>query len=80
MTTSLVPIACGAPSTGGGAPAAGTAAPGAASAGGGTLKIALFGTEVGGGDKATTDSFKAKHPGVNVEITPNSRHRLGGVL
>jgi len=68
----LVVSACGGSGGQGpsGAAGAGTAAPGAASSGSGTLKIALIGTEVGAGDKATTDSFKAKHPGVNVEITP----------
>src|SRR5690242_16249297 len=62
----LVVSACGGFS---GATGAGTAAP-ASGGSSQTLKIALIGTEVGAGDKATTESFKAKHPGVNVEITP----------
>jgi len=67
----LVLSACGttaAPTSSGG-PSASTAAP-ASGGSSQTLKIALFGTEVGAGDKATTDSFKAKHPGVEIEFMP----------
>src|SRR5690242_19822681 len=74
-TVALVASACresATPSTSGtsGTAASGAAAPGSSTQGGGTLKVVLFSPSVGKGDQATTDSFKAKHPGVNVEITP----------